>query len=400
MPPRGTGRVTPFGAADGFVCSPPYQGRAGEVLPDGRSIVTADTAKAGEREYAAVRFEYAVNGTAVSFVMGERWRWDPDAGGNPTDFEITYAREFRYDGARQRYLNRQLDPAALQESGQLVSLRDTWSDYSGDSVYADYSFDGGAPEVSRIYEPGVGMSVDPTAVAGTRYYHADHLGTTRFTSDGATGAVVDSSAYEALGAPIDGANHRYGYAGAYGYQSHDIDEVAALDPPLDPATAFPFLHVGARYYDPATGRFLQRDPIGIAGGLNVYAYVYNNPVLRTDPSGNGFWDGNNAFHDWIARKFWMHPINPAKSRLPKMGDAEACAWVAGYTAVGTVALYRGGKYLARFARIHHGPFKGHMGGAWHFHIGRRAGELGRYHLPQQFRGWWGNLKSILRRKWR
>jgi len=45
------------------------------------------------------------------------------------------------------------------------------------------------------------------------------------------------------------------------------------------------MHVGARYYDPSTGRFLQRDPIGIAGGLNVYAYVGNRPTVRIDPLG-------------------------------------------------------------------------------------------------------------------
>ncbi len=40
-----------------------------------------------------------------------------------------------------------------------------------------------------------------------------------------------------------------------------------------------------RYYDPAEGRFLTRDPIGYAGGLNLYAYCGNNPVGRSDPSG-------------------------------------------------------------------------------------------------------------------
>jgi hypothetical protein len=48
---------------------------------------------------------------------------------------------------------------------------------------------------------------------------------------------------------------------------------------------FPYLHVGARYYDPASGRFLQRDPIGILGGLNVYAYVENYATGAIDPSG-------------------------------------------------------------------------------------------------------------------
>ena len=39
-----------------------------------------------------------------------------------------------------------------------------------------------------------------------------------------------------------------------------------------------------RYYDPQTGRFISKDPIGLAGGVNVYAYA-ENPVLWTDPLG-------------------------------------------------------------------------------------------------------------------
>jgi len=44
-------------------------------------------------------------------------------------------------------------------------------------------------------------------------------------------------------------------------------------------------HMGARYYDPELGRFLSEDPIGIAGGLNLYAYAGNDPINRTDRSG-------------------------------------------------------------------------------------------------------------------
>jgi RHS repeat-associated protein len=82
-------------------------------------------------------------------------------------------------------------------------------------------------------------------------------------------------------------DHAYGdrVGGAWGYQTHRMDEVADLDPPLDPDRVFPYLHLGARYYDPATGRFLQRDPIGTAGGLNVYSYVESNPMSHLDPSG-------------------------------------------------------------------------------------------------------------------
>ncbi len=40
-----------------------------------------------------------------------------------------------------------------------------------------------------------------------------------------------------------------------------------------------------RYYDPGTGQFTQPDPIGIAGGLNVYGFANGDPVSYDDPYG-------------------------------------------------------------------------------------------------------------------
>ena len=40
-----------------------------------------------------------------------------------------------------------------------------------------------------------------------------------------------------------------------------------------------------RYYDPSTGRWINRDPIGYVGGLNLYGYCDNNPGITADPSG-------------------------------------------------------------------------------------------------------------------
>ena len=41
-----------------------------------------------------------------------------------------------------------------------------------------------------------------------------------------------------------------------------------------------------RYYDPSRGRFLTRDPVGYAGGVNLYGYTNNNPVSLIDPLGS------------------------------------------------------------------------------------------------------------------
>jgi len=160
-----------------------------------------------------------------------------------------------------------------------------------------------------------------------QYSLGDQIGTTLhlFSEDGTT---QDAPIYTAFGEPVaevaggmgepvgeagggtgvPPVTTRYGYAGAWGYgagawdgdpacQTWEGDQPAPGGdtwsdcasplgtPCCDPIAELGWLHVGERYYDPAAGRFVQRDPIGVTGGANVYSYARNLPSLYIDPDG-------------------------------------------------------------------------------------------------------------------
>jgi len=65
-----------------------------------------------------------------------------------------------------------------------------------------------------------------------------------------------------------------------------------------------------RYYDPAHGRFILRDPEGFVDGPNLYSFVNNNPVCYVDPYGL-YYGGASLAEIWWA--IW-HPVEAAKAQ--------------------------------------------------------------------------------------
>lgn len=105
------------------------------------------------------------------------------------------------------------------------------------------------------------------------FYLQDALLSVTELTDGA-GNVVEPYRYRAFGEPASASRvaNPFLFTGAF------YDSQTAL------------YNMRARWYSPALGRFLQPDPIGISGGVNLYSYVFNNPVTYADPFGLDFED--------------------------------------------------------------------------------------------------------------
>ncbi|WP_165456787.1 RHS repeat domain-containing protein [Aquabacterium lacunae] len=123
--------------------------------------------------------------------------------------------------------------------------------------------------------------------APTVYYvHADHLNTPRLVTDAAKVSRWNWS-------PL--ANDAFGSTMPIDAPRGQVRFVMNLRMPgqyFDRETGTYFNHY--RQYNPATGRYLQSDPIGLEGGLNTYAYVGGNPLSYVDA--NGLRRGNGAAH--------------------------------------------------------------------------------------------------------
>lgn len=103
------------------------------------------------------------------------------------------------------------------------------------------------------------------------YYTRDHLGSVRELVNG-SGTILTRYSYDMYGrtttSRLSGSvDATMQYAGYYLHPTSGLN-----------LTLY-------RAYDPNTGRWLSRDPMGEDGGLNLYGFIYDDPVDNSDPLG-------------------------------------------------------------------------------------------------------------------
>ena len=135
-------------------------------------------------------------------------------------------------------------------------------------------YDGSSGQIERWYAYGLG----PTAVLNQMNVAAGTRETMIPDIQGSILATLDSGS---------GALTKAGYR-PYGESGSTAGSFRYTGLRIDPETDGLY-YARTRTYAPAWGRFLQPDPIGYAGGANLYAYVGNDPLNMTDPLGLFTW---------------------------------------------------------------------------------------------------------------
>jgi RHS repeat-associated protein len=168
--------------------------------------------------------------------------------------------EFRYDGLSRR--------TQIIEKNNTTGIINSNKRFVWDGLTMVEERDGAGNQLNKRYF-AAGFQQISGANAGSYFYTRDELGNIRelVSSSGTIRARYDYDPYGQRVKLSGDLDSDFGFTGHY---EHAITGI----------TLAPF-----RAYSSNLGRWLSRDPIGEAGGLNLYCYVLNSPANRYDPHG-------------------------------------------------------------------------------------------------------------------
>ena len=168
--------------------------------------------------------------------------------------------EFSYDGLGRR--------VGIREYHGNVLLTERRFQWSG-SKLAKSIYQTGIGYPAHYYEEFQAGTTPGTSPTDDGYLIKDNLGSVWGTSDSVGSGNGNAAAYDPWGNSVDTGYDRpdFGYTGHFAHRRSGL------------VLAF------YRAYQPKLGRWLSRDPIGEAGGPNLYGYCLNDPVNLWDPWG-------------------------------------------------------------------------------------------------------------------